>query len=960
MNRRTSLRAILLGIITCLFANLLMAMPFIKKGVSPEKHYLSEDAGIEWTNIDVDGQRAAVFSILLDSRKLIWVGTSKGLYLYDGVEMHCVKKELLAESQIYSIVEHGNKLYLGTNHGLRVYQCTNCELDSSSSQKCGEIRSMLDCGDHLLIGSLDGLFSYHFKSKKIENIGKGLPHHSVYSLLRDSHGTLYVGTFSGMAKFDLSAKCFRPINSSLSNFNSSNSFINCMLEAANHQTIFIGTGGGLLSYTPKSNKWTAITGMENTVIKSLAYDSHRNLLIGTNNGLYYLKKNTKCHYLRNTYKANSIAGNQIWATATDSANNIFVGHERGLSITTNSSVSNIRKINSLVASGESNEILAIYRNRKGNLWLGGTNGVIVQKAEGSFHWFHLANDNNTSSCCVRSIKEDSEGTMWLSTDGGIYKYNETTNSFDVFSLIDTKKRISNWVYAICQDKSDFWIGSYLGGVSRVSMSKLSGKEKTVCADFSLTSSNGLANDKVSNVVADGKGNIYILLYGDSFLYHYNVKTHKIERTDIKKITGAEPTHICIDKHQRLWCAYKGGVLIFGQHQTKVVKFPIATDDEAILAMSPVDNGVWVSAKNNLWNVNGNSFSPSIVPIQQKGFNAIWDDSQMGKVILGGLDEITEVDKTSLLKAQEIGKIKMILNYSGGKLNSLKNLIGQSDCLTIPYKGTISLLVSTLDYSTNVKQQIEYRLVKKSSDDEEWIVLPAGSSMITLTSMGFGDYKLQVRTVGSTFPPVSIPIIVNVPFWLSPYALALYFLILLAITSGINWMMHRRTLQRAQEKEREEALANVKTKLAFLSNVNNDMEERIKQLLKTHEELTVQLRLQAITSTKTIEAESETEKILSKVARIVEENIDSIDLKTSFVSEQCGISEKQLYRIFKKHLGITITEYIRKVRLEKAAQLLTQKYFTISEVAYMVGFSSPSYFSKCFQEHYGTAPSTYQT
>ena len=239
MNRRTSLRAILLGIITCLFANLLMAMPFIKKGVSPEKHYLSEDAGIEWTNIDIDGQRAAVFSILLDSRKLIWVGTSKGLYLYDGVEMHCVKKELLAESQIYSIVEHGNKLYLGTNHGLRVYQCTNCELDSSSFQKCGEIRSMLDCGDHLLIGSLDGLFSYHFKSKKIENIGKGLPHHSVYSLLRDSHGTLYVGTFSGMAKFDLSAKCFRPINSSLSNSNSSNSFINCSNGIRSHTISFL-------------------------------------------------------------------------------------------------------------------------------------------------------------------------------------------------------------------------------------------------------------------------------------------------------------------------------------------------------------------------------------------------------------------------------------------------------------------------------------------------------------------------------------------------------------------------------------------------------------------------------------------------------------------------------------------------------------------------------------------------
>ena len=117
-------------------------------------------------------------------------------------------------------------------------------------------------------------------------------------------------------------------------------------------------------------------------------------------------------------------------------------------------------------------------------------------------------------------------------------------------------------------------------------------------------------------------------------------------------------------------------------------------------------------------------------------------------------------------------------------------------------------------------------------------------------------------------------------------------------------------------------------------------------------------MQAIISTKAIEAESEIEKTLSKVAQIVEENIDCLDLKTSFVSEKCGISEKQLYRIFKKHLGITITEYIRKVRLEKAAMLLAQKYFTISEVAYMVGFSSPSYFSKCFQEHFGTAPSAY--
>jgi len=62
---------------------------------------------------------------------------------------------------------------------------------------------------------------------------------------------------------------------------------------------------------------------------------------------------------------------------------VWTGHERGISIASNSAYFRSLKIGSLVATGESNDFLTIFRDSKGDLWLGGTNGVIVRKADGN-------------------------------------------------------------------------------------------------------------------------------------------------------------------------------------------------------------------------------------------------------------------------------------------------------------------------------------------------------------------------------------------------------------------------------------------------------------------------------------------------------------------------------------------------------------------------------------------------
>lgn len=70
--------------------------------------------------------------------------------------------------------------------------------------------------------------------------------------------------------------------------------------------------------------------------------------------------------------------------------------------------------------------------------------------------------------------------------------------------------------------------------------------------------------------------------------------------------------------------------------------------------------------------------------------------------------------------------------------------------------------------------------------------------------------------------------------------------------------------------------------------------------------------------------------------------------------------KQLYRLIKKYMGLPPLDYIRSVRLQKAAVLLSQHRFTVAEICYMVGFKTPSYFAKCFQNQFGVKPSQYQS
>lgn len=106
-------------------------------------------------------------------------------------------------------------------------------------------------------------------------------------------------------------------------------------------------------------------------------------------------------------------------------------------------------------------------------------------------------------------------------------------------------------------------------------------------------------------------------------------------------------------------------------------------------------------------------------------------------------------------------------------------------------------------------------------------------------------------------------------------------------------------------------------------------------------------------------QSPDEEMLARVAEVIEANMDNAEFSVAMLSEKTGIQSKTLYRLIKKYIGQTPVDYVRTVRLKRAAMLLGDDKFTVAEVMYMVGFSSASYFSKCFSAQFGKTPRQYR-
>jgi DNA-binding response OmpR family regulator len=140
--------------------------------------------------------------------------------------------------------------------------------------------------------------------------------------------------------------------------------------------------------------------------------------------------------------------------------------------------------------------------------------------------------------------------------------------------------------------------------------------------------------------------------------------------------------------------------------------------------------------------------------------------------------------------------------------------------------------------------------------------------------------------------------------------------------------------------------------------SRELKLRVKNLVSQREKLREKYRKEFLLEPAAVMVESADEKFLKRTRDIIETQLSDPDFSVEELGREVALSRMQLFRKIKNLTDQSPSEYIRNLRLKRAAQLIKSDYGNLAEITYEVGFNHPSYFAKCFKELYGVAPSEY--
>ncbi len=132
--------------------------------------------------------------------------------------------------------------------------------------------------------------------------------------------------------------------------------------------------------------------------------------------------------------------------------------------------------------------------------------------------------------------------------------------------------------------------------------------------------------------------------------------------------------------------------------------------------------------------------------------------------------------------------------------------------------------------------------------------------------------------------------------------------------------------------------------------------RVQNLIESRKKLREKFQRELILKPSEMAVNSMEEQFISKLLKIVEDHISDEKFGVEQLAREIGMSRSQIHRKMMALTNLAPNQFIRTFRLTRAMDLLKKKAATASEIAYLVGFGSPSYFTKCFREQYGFTPS----
>ncbi len=952
-------------------------------------------------NVSFDGAQT-VCSIAQDGQGMMWLGTENGLYSYDGYHSyrHYTPQDI-SNTRINALLAEGNLLYLATGNGLLQFDMHSNRYVRGAAQDASrkEVKRK----------SVRELRAVHPLDKR------SLYGSDVYALLQIQQGLLK-GTLTGLylvKKGAANAKSTMPKGQLLPLCAGTQPLVNALAYDRKRKCYWIGTEGALYCADLQLKNFSQITSLQGNSIKCLATADNGTLYIGTDNGLYVMAQNgTVSHYTHDSRNASSIPNNIVWSCMVDKWQNVWIGTDNGLSRLVTCNYYQFTSLDKITISGEGNCLHAILQTKNGDWWMGGTNGLIhfrqvdTTNGEGvdyqNVAWYK---QNNTAYPLthnrVRKIYEDHDGDVWTCTDHGINLYNPANRQLINFIVYDkTGKYSTAWAYDILQDENGkIWMASYMGGIFVIDKSRLIAEltrqayaSPTVTipvkADFHYSDSGkyALSGLHVGQMVMDGKGMIWASTY------------NRLDRIDPN--SGMKLVHMT-EKGviNFLMTDAEGNVWVGNNHEVKCY----LVKDAARGAVPPVKTwhvggkvSTMCDVKGSMWVVsgkecsviskNGKSFRfaiPAITPL------AMYYAANSHRVVMGGNDGFVSVDED----VAEPRVRPMSLTLAGIMVNGrqMQGLDGEQEMGKMPalapsyYKeltlesdeNSFTLQLTDLPFANHPSDVYAYKL---EGSDHEWQYLKEGNIDIAYNGLPHGDYHLTVHVVngeGKVADEVySLDISILPPWYLSWWAKTLYALLVVCL---VLWMMKFYLVRKhlvEERRQKAEILQQVEARMNFFARLSDQLKGAVarRSFEEVYEVVCRSLDIKTASGTlattdnngvsQTEGASDNTEmdeadrKLLDEITQAIEEYMIDSDFNVTMLQKVMGIGDKQLYRKLKSLTGRTPVEYIREMRMRKAANLLSEGKFSVSEVMYTVGFSNSSYFSKCFSKEFGMNPTEY--
>lgn len=782
------------------------------EGANNPSHPLTKNSTYQtFKNISLPIDANLVNTIFQDDRGMIWLGTKRGLYGYNGFDLHEYIDDIYPYGNpVFSIVQISNDyLCLGTDNGVRWFNLKDKTIGCpyQTAELSLAVRSLALYDDYLWIGARDsGLKRMSLSTGRVENVGLQDENETTIYYLEATEDKLFIASYEHLSYYDSNDGVRQIVELG----SPERLMVNSLLWDKERDCIWVGTEGYLYKYDIQTQEVYRQSFLTGNSFKSLSLDSEDNLLIGTDAGLfvYDFSNNTYTQIVHDSRNSRSLCNNIIWDILCDKNQNVWLATDRGVSLAQTDIGQHYIHLSEIVQFGDGNLFTSLLIDSNGDYWLGGENGLIHINGAAPYkvEWFRQDSDvfplrHNR----IRYIYEDSSNDIWIASDGGVGRYNRGISKFEFYQIqIETSGKNANWAYSILEDNSGrMWIASYMGGLFVCSKADLE-----ILYHFNEDSGIG------SNVYLMQDGGDYIWANTSNGLVSIDIKTQEVKRHEIYADNMLYHNNV-------IWYSILGKLYQYDTIKEENINIPFSETCRQIHSLIPENDNVWVTSSEGILCIDSTtSLSTTISSTTDNYLCGIYD-RQNREILLGGEDCLTRIDVDRENLGVSSDSVFIASLVSEGRLmrpNEDYKIAGNR--IEINKESDIIIELSSFSYQDD--ESYHYRF----HNEDRWQSLGKGNNHISLVNLSGGTYSLQLSnsnpSVNPNAPVNEYYITVPYPWYLRWPAFAVYAVVFIGLIIISIRIIHLRNRRKFELRERERSLELSNMKMDFFVNISHEL------------------------------------------------------------------------------------------------------------------------------------------